>query len=65
MKDTDRMPFGKHKNEMMANVPANYLNWLHENGSVGVRRSFPQVFEYIKENMDAIEFELETGSNEY
>lgn len=29
MEDTDIMPFGKHKGEFMANVPSDYLIWLH------------------------------------
>lgn len=28
----DPMPFGKHKGVAMAQVPAEYLMWLHENG---------------------------------
>lgn len=30
MKDTDLMPFGKHKGEAMANVPASYLVWFYD-----------------------------------
>ena len=56
MEDTDLMPFGQYKKTktQMANVPAEYLLWLHEEGSAGVRRTFPQVFEYIKDNLDLI-----------
>ena len=28
LEDTDPMPFGKHKGEMMQDVPASYLHWL-------------------------------------
>lgn len=58
MEDTDLMPFGKHKGTAMANVPAHYLIWLHDNGSIGVRKAFPQVFEYITECMDALKSEI-------
>jgi len=30
--DLDLMPFGKYKNETMADVPASYLLWLWEQG---------------------------------
>jgi len=30
--DTDLMPFGKHKGEMMQDVPATYLHYLWTNG---------------------------------
>lgn len=54
MKDTDLMPFGKHKNTAMANVPAGYLLWLNEEANVKLRNAFPQMFMYIKENMDCL-----------
>lgn len=33
MKDTDLMPFGKHKGEKMANVPASWLVWFWDETS--------------------------------
>jgi uncharacterized protein (DUF3820 family) len=56
LEDTDIMPFGKYKkeNRQMANVPASYLLWLHNNASEGVRETFPEVFEYIKDNMELL-----------
>ena len=30
LKDSDRMPFGKYKDTLMCNVPADYLLWLSE-----------------------------------
>jgi uncharacterized protein (DUF3820 family) len=27
--DTDPMPFGKHKDEPLSDVPASYLSWLY------------------------------------
>lgn len=31
MNDESIMPFGKHKGEKLANVPADYLLWLYDN----------------------------------
>lgn len=55
--DEDIMPFGKFKKTKtaMANVPAWYLLWLDENGSKSVRRDYPEVFEYIKDNMELLD----------
>jgi hypothetical protein len=30
LKDTDIMPFGKHKGAQLKDVPASYLLWLYE-----------------------------------
>lgn len=30
--DLDRMPFGKHKDEPLQDVPAHYLQWLWNDG---------------------------------
>jgi uncharacterized protein (DUF3820 family) len=54
LSDTDRMPFGKYKNEKMANVPAKYLLWLYEQGCDNI-----DVAIYIAENMDALKEEAE------
>ncbi len=53
MNDTDPMPFGKHKGMAMANVPAKYLLWLFAE-IAGAFRKYPQVKEYIQENMDIL-----------
>ena len=58
MEDTDLMPFGKYKGIQMIDVPAGYLIWLADNASAGLRKAFPGVFEYIKENMDALKLEI-------
>lgn len=60
--DTSPMPFGKHKGELMANVPASYLLWLHEQPwprtnewtALAVRR-------YIRDNLEAIQQEAKGG----
>ena len=51
--DSDRMPFGKYKNEKMANVPAEYLIWLHDNDKCS-----GDVKDYIIENMDVLKEEI-------
>jgi uncharacterized protein (DUF3820 family) len=51
--DYDRMPFGKYKNEKMANVPAEYLIWLYDNDKCS-----GDVREYIIENMDVLKQEI-------
>lgn len=49
MKDTDLMPFGKHKGEQMANVPDSYLIWLwKENQEKDDFSKGPQVIEVLK-----------------
>ncbi len=49
MKDTDLMPWGKHKGKRMIDVPASYLQWLiTENKCSG------DVKKYIEDNLDAI-----------
>lgn len=58
MSDTDLMPFGMHKGEMMEDVPASWLMWLRDNGSETVRNMYAEVFNYIEENMDVIQKEL-------
>lgn len=51
--DESLMPFGKHKGEKMANVPADYLLWLYENSKV-----YGEVKEYIKDNLEVIKAEI-------
>lgn len=58
MKDTDLMPFGKHKGKAMVNVPAQYLLWLWEN----IYKEFcndlsPEVCKYIHSNLQALKIE--------
>ena len=58
--DTSLMPFGIHKGKTMANVPAEYLLWFWREG-VG----FPEVRQYIRENMDVIKMEFERERKKY
>ena len=54
MTDQDLMPFGKHKGEKMANVPADYLLFLHRGG-----RIFGGIKQYINDNLELLEKEAE------
>lgn len=53
LNDNSPMPWGKYKGEKMANVPADYLMWLHDNNKCsGAVRA------YIEDNLDVIEIEI-------
>ena len=55
--DGSLMPFGKHKGEKMANVPASYLLWLYDEYTMpNPRFGFihREVLAYIEENLDVI-----------
>jgi uncharacterized protein (DUF3820 family) len=54
MGDNSRMPYGKYKNEKMANVPPDYLLWLLEN-----KKCFGEVARYIEENKQILKEEIE------
>jgi uncharacterized protein (DUF3820 family) len=47
--DNSPMPFGKHKNSAMVNVPAGYLIWLYDNKKDG-----PMIRAYIEENLQGL-----------
>lgn len=51
MDDQSLMPFGKYKGRKMEDVPASYLLWLRDQGTVG------EVRQYIEENMTALQQE--------
>lgn len=36
LKANSRMPFGKHKGELMKNIPKSYIHWLCQNTNVKV-----------------------------
>ncbi|MBA7475642.1 hypothetical protein ES707_11014 [subsurface metagenome] len=56
MTDTDLMPFGKHKDTAMANVPAEYLLWFYHNVARQVHTA--PVLDYIRENLTVLEKEV-------
>ncbi len=47
--DQSLMPFGKHKDKKLADVPDEYLLWLYDNA-----KSWGQLKIYLRENIDAI-----------
>jgi uncharacterized protein (DUF3820 family) len=53
MTDNSLMPFGKYKNEKMANVPPEYLIWLYENAKV-----YGEIKDYIRDNLDVLKAEI-------
>jgi uncharacterized protein (DUF3820 family) len=59
LKDTDFMPFGKHKGEPMQDVPASYLHYLWQNGLKQDKRS--DVADYIRRNLNALRQEHPDG----
>jgi Putative quorum-sensing-regulated virulence factor len=56
--DTCKMPFGKHKGQLMQDVPASYLHWLWSNG---MRTESTPVANYIRDNLSALQQEHPDG----
>jgi uncharacterized protein (DUF3820 family) len=52
MDDNSLMPFGAHKGKKLANVPAQYLLWLHKEN-----KCFGEIKKYIEENIDGLKLE--------
>jgi uncharacterized protein (DUF3820 family) len=50
LKDNDLMPFDKHKDTKMIDVPAKYLLYIYENDMC----SNDRVKQYIEDNLDVI-----------
>jgi uncharacterized protein (DUF3820 family) len=48
--DKSPMPFGKYQGKALANVPAKYLLWLHDQGCshAGVRKYILSNFDLLK-----------------
>lgn len=59
LKDTDPMPFGKHKGRPMSDVPARYLHWLWQAGK-RFDKECP-VAEYIRSNLNGLKLEYKDG----
>lgn len=55
--DTDLMPFGKHINQRLQDVPAAYLHYLWSKRPISDRR----LEAYIKENLQALNQEYPDG----
>lgn len=58
--DESLMPFGIHKGEKLANVPASYLFSLYCGD-----RCRGDLKDYIEDNLDVIKFEMENIKNNY
>lgn len=52
--DNDLMPCGKHEGVKMANVPADYLYWIHVNDKMPDQK---EVRAYIIDNLEIIQSE--------
>lgn len=61
--DTDAMPFGKHRGELMQDVPASYFHWLWTNDRdpMSLKASFDPVANYIHRNLTALKQEHPDG----
>ena len=53
--DESFMPFGRYKGTKLANVPAEYLLWLHGNG---ISPQHQNLKDYIEDNMDVLKQEI-------
>lgn len=59
LEDTDEMPFGKYKGELMQDVPATYFHWLWTNGKEHDKMC--PVADYIRRNLMALQKEYSDG----
>lgn len=55
LNDKSLMPFGKYSGTPMANVPADYLLWMHRT----IKNIPVKVKDYITENLEVLEKEVE------
>jgi len=60
VKDTDPMPWGKHKGIPMQDVPASYFFWLWTERGME-RNRFDPVADYIRKNLDVLKQEYPDG----
>ena len=54
--DNSLMPFGIHKGKRMEVVPAEYLDFIHDQHWI---TKWPEVLEYIKKNKNILNAELD------
>ncbi len=54
-RDSDRMTFGKHKGERLADVPASYLLWCYR--ELELIRKYPGLRAYIEKNLRRLQAE--------
>ena len=53
MNDDSLMPFGKHKDKPLSEVPDSYLIWLMD--QLWVKPKYPELWQYLLDNADIIE----------
>lgn len=51
LQDTDPMPWGKHKNTPMQDVPVSYFHYLWTNG---MKNETHPVSQYVRRNLSAL-----------
>lgn len=56
--DEKPMPWGKHKDVKMSDVPDSYLLWIWDNPAIDRQRN-AALFAYIKDNLEAIQANIE------
>lgn len=59
LNDDSLMPYGVHKGEKMANVPATYLMWLYNENKCN-----KDVRDYIDDNLDVLEKEVKRNGKQ-
>lgn len=59
LQDTDKMPFGKFRDQLMQDVPASYLHWLWQEGKKNDKLC--PVADYIRRNLSALKQEHPDG----
>lgn len=59
LNDSSPMPFGKHKNKKMEDVPASYLIWLYDNN-----KCTDEVRAYVEDNLDVLNHQIQEENDE-
>lgn len=62
MTDQSLMPFGKHKDEKLGDVPGGYLLWAYNEKDLMDR--YPGLYLYIKSNMRIISQDADIDSRD-
>lgn len=58
--DESLMPIGKHKGKKLGNVPVGWFEWFkHNNEGKTLYGDWKMLMDYINENWDVMEVELE------
>lgn len=59
LNDNDPMPFGIHKDKQMADVPAQYLDYISQQEWI---KKYPAVLDYINKSRKVIDIELKRNN---